>query len=170
MIQVHQVLPQGREVRPLKTGWGAVHWLTCLPMYVPVIGMVVLTIIAAAMYPDTSALGLTLVLLVLLWCAAVLLSQRSVQKARSSAPASGMAYDWTFDESGVGFTGPLTSSRYRWEAIKAVLEEKDRLVVLISIFNNPILPKRQLTDDQLSAIRTLIAEVTASGRLGAGVD
>lgn len=161
-------------MRPLMSGWGRMHWASCLPLYALAFGaslLVAITYTWASRADGPSAVILWIGLAIfLLWAATTKLAEHAFRKAQASAPASGMAYDWAFDESGVGFTGPLTSSRYRWEAIKAVKDETDRIVILISPVNNPVLPKRQLTDQQLSAIRALINEATASGRLGAGVD
>jgi hypothetical protein len=57
-----------------------------------------------------------------------------------------------------------------WRAIKTVIEEADRFLFLVTPGNNPVLPKRNLSSDQVEALRALIQRVEASGRLGAGVD
>jgi hypothetical protein len=64
----------------------------------------------------------------------------------------------------------LAATFYDWRGIKDVLREHDRFVFLLSPAYNAPLPIRCLTQDQLQELEALIAEVRASGRLGAGVD
>lgn len=174
MIQILQVLPQGREARPFMKGWGAIHWAPCLPLYVLCIGIGVLFATAYGWAYEEEGRSLRILIITLaifvLWAMTTKLSEHVYRKANKSAPSSGLPCDWTLDQSGIAFSSALASSRTNWEAIKAVREESDRIIILLSPSANPILPKRQLTDEQLSAIRALVDEVTASGRLGAGVD
>lgn len=81
-----------------------------------------------------------------------------------------MLSDWTIDGTGLAFGTPVSSSRIGWEGIKAVREERDRFIFLMSPSANPVLPKRHLSEDQQVALRQMVADVTAANRLGRGVD
>jgi hypothetical protein len=68
------------------------------------------------------------------------------------------------------FSNGLQTNDVDWRAIMKVRDESDRFVFLVTPAYNPVLPKRLLGEQQLADLRGLIAEVTASGRLGRGVD
>lgn len=174
MIEIAGVLPTAGELRPLLRGWGLVHWVACLPTVVLGLGLSAITLIAACWDPTNDALAdavaVPLVFILILWAVSQRVVQGVMAKAQLSAPGTGLACDWTFDSRGVSFATRLATSRFDWEAVKAVREERDRFVLLVSPGNNPVLPKRQTTDAQQAALRELVDEVRASGRLGRGVD
>lgn len=77
---------------------------------------------------------------------------------------------WTIDGRGLQVETGTGVVSHMWEGVAKVVDERDRFVFAISPSDNPVLPKRQMTHDQIAAVKTLIADVTASGRLGRGVD
>lgn len=174
MIEVRGVQPTAREVRPLQKGWGGVHWWACLPLLIPFVGLWALALVAANA-PDADgsllrATGIIVIATTVAWVAARYLHGMALLRAARSAPGGGMLSDWTIDGTGFAFGTPVSSSRIGWEGIKAVREEKDRFIFLMSPAANPVLPKRQLSEDQQVALRQLVADVTAANRLGRGVD
>lgn len=174
MITVASVRAEADELRPITGGWGGLHWWATLCQAVPYVGLVILTLFASAHDPDDQAFANALVGILIgtfvLWVAARRWAFQAGIKAGRLAPAGSRATDWTLDGNGVGWSSAVSTSRLDWAVIKAVREEKDRFIILVSPNNNPVLPKRQMTDDQIAALKAIVADITASGRLGAGVD
>lgn len=170
MISILQVRPTTRELRPLQRGWGAMHWVMCIPMLVPFMGLWALAIWGVGPYPDGRVLFGALIGTPLVWIAARYLAGVATRRAGARAPASALPTDWRLDNAGIEISTALTSSRLSWPVLFKVIEEADRFVFLVSPPTNPVLPKRVLTANQLTALRALIVEVRASGRLGRGVD
>ena len=174
MIEIKGVQPTVREMRPLTRGWGGLHWWACLPILAPFLGLWSLALFAFADPWATSALGTTAAAIVILtsvaWMVTRWLYARMTVRAARSAPGGGLLSDWVIDEQGVEFRTGVSSARVSWSGIKAVREERDRFLFLLSPASNPLLPKRLLAETQLAAIRQLVENVTASGHLGRGVD
>ena len=174
MIEINGVQPTAGELRPLLRGWGLIHWVACLPTVVLGLGLCAITLIAASWDPANDALAdavaVSLVFILILWAVSQRVVRGVMAKAQLSAPGTGLPCDWMIDDRGVSFATRLATSRFDWAAVKAVREERDRFVLLVSPSNNPVLPKRQTTDAQQAAFRELVGDVQASGRLGRGVD
>lgn len=164
------VRPTPRELRQIQRGWGMMHWLMIGPILIPFIGLWTLAIWGVGPYADGRVLFGALIGTPLAWLAARSLVNASMRRAARKAPAGDLATDWSLDDTGIVLSTALTSSRLSWSALLDVREEADRFVFLLTPASNPALPRRVLTTDQLAALRTLIAEVRASGRLGRGVD
>ena len=77
---------------------------------------------------------------------------------------------WHIDDAGFQVETPTGSVRVSWEGVVKVVEDTDRFFFAVSPAYNLVLPRRQMTETQIAALTTLVSEVTASGRLGAGVD
>ena len=173
MIEIRDVYPSPNEVHPVTRGWGWVHWVVWLPSVVPYLVMSLLAVLVAAWGPEGTAPVLAVALLIggsLLtmgsgWAVQAIMRR----KALSSAAASG-GHDWAIDDAGVSLTNAVLQTRYRWEGFHGVLDEKDRFVFLISVAGGLPLPKRYLAAEQIDALRALVADVRASGRMGRGVD
>lgn len=174
MIEVRGVQPTARELRPVTRGWGGLHWWHLLYRATPFLGLWSLAVlIAVEFFWDPWLMKVTALIVVatsVLWVGVALMVNRVTLKAARLAPGGGMVSDWTIDETGLAFGTPTASSRVSWEGIKAVREEKDRIVFLMTPGANPFLPKRQLSEEQQAALRRLVADVTAANRLGRGVD
>ena len=174
MIEVRGVQPTAREIRPLQKGWGGVHWWACLPLLIPFVGLWALALVAAdAPDADGSLLrttGIIVIATTVAWVAARYLHGMALLRATRSAPGGGSPCDWIVDGQGLEFRTGVSFARVDWAGIKGVREEKDRVVFLLTPASNPVLPKRQLTEPQLIALRQLVADVTAENRLGGGVD
>jgi len=174
MIEVPGVQPTARELRPVTRGWGGLHWWHLLYRATPFLGLWSLAVLIAVEVFWNPWLNKMAALIVVatsvVWVGVALMVNRVTLKAAREAPGGGMVSDWTIDETGLAFGTPTTSSRVRWEGIKAVREEKDRFVFLLSPAGSPFLPKRCLSEDQQAVLRQLVAEVTAANRLGRGVD
>ena len=173
MIVVEAVRPTARELRPIASGWGAVHWLNTLPFYVGVVGFLIFGLVA--MGPDGDAYSAWLLFVffagtVAAWWASCQLMIWGNARALKMAPASGADWRWTISEAGLTFECPFQTGWMDWKAIKSVQEEKDRFLFLVLPNQNPVLPKRSLTEEQASALRTLVDDLDRRGVLGAGVD
>ena len=173
VIRIEAVKVLASEIRAISRGWGAVHWLACVPTFVPLIGLlaVLITIqhFEASGEAQVAVLGVLFVT-VMLWAAAQRMMPWIYARAGKQAPTAGVLNDWELSDEGLEITNPLTRGRIDWRAIRAVREEHDRFVFLLTPMNNPVLPKRAMTTEQIAALKTLIADVTTSGRLGRGVD
>lgn len=173
MIVVEAVKPTPRELRGLRSGWGAMHWVVLLPLYIGFGGFLLFGLVA--MGPDGDAYPPVLLIVFfggtfIAWMAAYRLAAFIGARTAKAAPASGMDWRWTISNEGLKFESALQTNWTDWRAIKAVQEERDRFVFLLLPGNNPVLPKRLLAEDQLAAVRTLVAEARSRGVLGAGVD
>lgn len=173
MIRIENVKSTLAERRAVSGGWGALHWFACIPMLLPFIGFLGAMIVVGTRRDAGGAQAQVFLVLIVTWVAWVVAQRITPQlyaRAERSAPTGGQAYLWEISSTGLKITGLLTASRIDWRAVKTVREERDRFVFLLTPMSNAILPKRQLSDEQTAALRALIAEVTATGRLGAGVD
>lgn len=173
MIRIVGVQPASRELRPITGGWGGVHLWAGFPLFIPFIGLCALALVASAYVRDNSQFAQVVIAILFGTFGTWLLSQwalhRATFRAMRSAPGGGGLSDWTLTEEGVAFTTPLTSSSLDWAAVKTVREEKDRFILLVTPSNNPVLPKRQLSEEQMRDVIALFAAVRASGRLGRGL-
>ena len=173
MIVVDNVAPNAREMRPIQRGWGLIHWVGCLPVWLPMLAVlafgVTVSVLARGALPPFLMSGF-LVLTFAAWRLSGRLAQHVCMSEARKAPVGGLVWNWTIDEQGFVFDNGLQINRLDWRGVMAVSEEKDRFLFLVSPANNPVLPVRLLDVEQLGALRDLIASVKASGRLGAGVD
>ena len=173
MIRIDGVQPTAREFRSITAGWGAIHWACVLYTCAYPVGFLAYAIsveaIAGDIMPPFLMSGFLFGALVVWFLGQWAVRRASIGAMRKS-PAGDLAWDWSIDREGIAFTNGLQNNTIDWRAMRAVREESDRILFLVTPANNPVLPKRLLTADQLAELRTLVAEVTASGRLGRGVD
>lgn len=144
-----------------------------LPLYGPVLTAVVFGLTVSVLAGDhlpPVLLGGFILGTVMLWAFTSRLTQAVVTSEAAKAPVSGLDWRWTIDDQGLVFDNALQSNRLDWRAVKSVRSDRDRFVFLVTPHYNPVLPTRLLTEAQMAALEALIAEVTASGRLGRGVD
>ncbi|TFW14524.1 YcxB family protein [Brevundimonas intermedia] len=173
MIVVEAVRPTARELRPITSGWGAIHWLNVLPLYVGFLGFLIFGLVAMGPDGDAYPPGLLFVFFVgttVAWWASYRLAVWGNAKALRMAPAGSMDWRWTISEGGLRFESALQTVWTDWKAIKSVQEEKDRFVFLLLPTQSPVLSKRLLTEEQASTLRTLVDDLDRRGVLGAGVD
>lgn len=172
MIKIDGVQPSSRELRPVTGGWGGVHLWAGFPLFIPFIGLCALALVASAYVRDNSQFAQVVIAILFGTFGTWLLSQwalhRATFRAMRSAPGGGGIIDWTLTEEAVVFTTPVSTSRLDWAGVKSVREEKDRFILLVTPTNNPVLPKRQLSEAQARDVAALFAAVRASGRLGRG--
>jgi hypothetical protein len=173
MIIVENVTPTAREMRPIQKGWGLIHLVICLPTYIPILAVivfgVVVNLLAGDFLPPMLASGFIIGTGVLWWLSSRWTYSVTVAETRK-APVGGLQWRWTIDAQDIFFESLLQSNRLDWRGVKAIREERDRFVFLVSPQHNPVLPTRLLTAEQVEALRALIAQVKAEGRLGRGVD
>ncbi len=173
MIQIDDVTPTARELRPIKRGWGWVHWTICLPSIALMAGFLAMGVSASVMADyalPPMFLTLFLIATVLLWLIAMQIAQRTLAREAARAPTNGLGWRWTIDDTGFVFESALQRNSLDWRAVKAIRQEKDRIIFLVTPASNPVLPKRLLNAEQEEALQALIDRATTSGRLGAGVD
>jgi len=173
VIVIDEVEPNAQEVRPIQRGWGLIHWVGCLPIHLPILAAVIFGVTVTALagdYLPPLLLGGYTIGTVVLWTIASRWAQAVVAAEARKSPVSGLSWRWTIDDQGFAFDNGLQSNRLDWRAIKAIRDESDRFVFLVSPQYNPVLPSRLLGAVELAQLRALIGEVTASGRLGRGVD
>lgn len=170
MIVVPDVQTTPKELRPTKA-WPSLRWWGSVVLIWLLLTLLV-TLALCWRQPGPAALWIPLVQLVNLYGVIGLsfVVQRRIMAVARRAPAFGAPTTWRLDEEGVTLTTALVETRLDWRAIVDVAEEKDRLVLAVTPYNNPVLPLRRLSPDQLQAIRDLVETVRASGRLGHGVD
>lgn len=173
MIIVENVQPTAREFRHITGGWGAMHWL-CIPYtYAFLAGLLFYGLIASSLAEDVLPPFLFVGFVVGsygLWFVSGWAVRRAAARAVARSPTGGLAWRWSIDADGIVFTNGLQTNQLDWRAVKSVRDESDRFLFLVTPAYNAVLPKRLLEEAQLTALRALIAEVTASGRLGRGVD
>jgi len=173
IVRIDAVAPNAREMRSIKRGWGLIHWVCFLPTYVPLLGIIVLGVtvnLFAGDYLPSFLISATLIGTGLLWLLTTKLARWACAHEARKAPVGGLDWCWTIDAQGFAFDNGLQSNRLDWRGVKAIREDRDRLVFLVSPSYNPVLPLRLLEPDQTEALRQLIAHARVSGRLGAGVD
>ena len=168
MIEITGVKPTASEVRPVRRGWGLVHWVACLPGVV--LGGAIAALAVIAIEADTNgdtldAVGLVLLAALILFAVSQAVVRDVMRSAAAKAPGGEQACDWTFSREGVRFVTPFAKSQHDWAAIRSVREEKDRFVLLMAPGMNPVLPKRCLDAEQATALRALVAEMRTAGRL-----
>lgn len=173
VIRIEVVHPNAHDLRPIKGGWGAIHWVCMVPTHAMLLGFVAYGVVSSIQSEGQHIYGLFSAFLV----GAVVVTrlgqywlQAVMTRECADAPTGGLDWTWSIDEKGLQFDTPLQSNRTDWRGVKAAREESDRFIFLVTPGYNPVLPKRQMTADQIAALKTLIADVTASGRLGRGVD
>jgi hypothetical protein len=173
VIEIEAVQPTAREFRSIKGGWGAIHWV-CMPYtYAFLLGFLIYGLVANSLTGHVLPPFLLSGALFVTWIA-WLVAGWAVRKVSSheaaKAPAGNLPWKWSIGREGIVFSNGLQKNDVDWRAIRSVREEGDRFLFLVTPAYNPVLPKRLLGEQQLADLRSLIAEVTASGRLGRGVD
>lgn len=171
MIEVENVQPTAREFRGFSSGWGVLHWLGLAPMFAFPLGLFVFWLLAMGQDGDRVPLPLFLAVVVtavLLWAGGHAVMVRVAMHSIRRSPAGALPWRWRIDADGLVFDTPLQCNQLDWRGVKSVVEEGDRFLFLVTPALTPVLPKRLLSAEQTTELRALIAEVTASGRLGAG--
>ena len=173
MIEIEAVQPTAKEYRPIRRGWGAMHWV-CIPYtHAFLLGFLIYGIATNSLAGDVLPpllLSGSLVGTWMVWLVAGWVVRKVSAREAGKAPAGKLPWKWTVGPDGIVFANGLQTNDVDWRAIRTVREEHDRFLFLVSPAYNPVLPKRLLGEQQLADLRSLIAEVTASGRLGRGVD
>lgn len=173
MIHVPAVQPTARELRGIRGGWGATHWIAMAPWIIPYVGLLALMALLLSRGEPRGAPWVPFAVVLAtygLWFVAAHAVQWSLIRAGQTSPSGRTPLDWTLDAEGVTQTNGLMTSRFRWEAVREVREESDRFVLLIAPQTNPVLPRRLLDEAQFAALRGLIDDARKNGRLGRGVD
>lgn len=171
MITIENVQLTHKEQRPTLKAWpGLRRWMNAGLLWIA--ACMLATLAFCWRQPGPAALWIPLIQIASLYGVIGLsfLVQRKVIAVAHRAPAFGAITTWRLDENGVTLTTPIAETRLDWRAVVRVAEEKDRLVFAVTPYNNPVLPLRQLSPEQLQAVRDLVAAATAAGRLGRGVD
>lgn len=149
------------------------HWL-CLPYtYAFLLGLLVYGLITTSLAEDVLPPFLFAGCIVAswtLWMVSGWAVQKAAARAAAKSPTGGLPWKWSIDSKGIVFANGLQTNQLDWRAVKSVRDESDRFLFLVTPAYNPVLPQRLLDQSELAALRDLIAEVTASGRLGRGVD
>lgn len=159
MIDIAAVVPTPQEMRAIRRGWGVIHWICMIPTYAFLAGFIAFGTVASFIVGDALPDGLFSVFLVASWLVSALgsLWYRSVvAKAQKSSPTGDLPWRWTVDESGFVFDNGLQRNQLHWRGIKSVTEERDRFIFLVTPMNNPVLPKRLLTEAETTELRALI--------------
>ena len=173
MIRIEAVQPSAHELRAIKGGWGAIHWVCMVPTQATLLLFVAYGITTSILGDGQPTVGLFSAFLL----GAVVVTrlgqywlQSVTARECARAPTGGLNWTWVIDDTGLRFDTPLQSNRTDWRGVKTVREEADRFVFLVTPGYNPVLPIRQMNAEHIVALKALIADVTASGRLGRGVD
>lgn len=167
MIEVRGVRATPRELRPVLKAWPSERWMSVVPM-LWLYGCMATTVFLWSRVPSHDLIPVVqLAMLLGMFVIGILLTRRTL-RAVAASPTAGHAMDWVFDERGVRITSPVHEHSYDWRGVMRVVEDRDRFIVVISLATNHVLPMRVLTEDQKTGLRALIAEVAASGRMGAG--
>ena len=173
MIESDGVQPNARELRPIRRGWGAIHWI-CIPQtYAFLLGFVVYGSIVGWIAEDFIPPFLFSGVLIgsfAFWVFSAWAARRVASGTARRTPTGDLPWKWWIGPEGFVIANGLLKSEIDWRAVKTVREESDRILFLVTPANNPVLPKRLLSEGQLAELQDLIADVTASGRLGRGVD
>ena len=169
MIEIEAVQPNAREFRPMRRGWGLIHWACLVPSYAYLVGFLAFGVLAGSLLPEGLFFGAVVGSWLLSLLGAQWLKQVTYNEQRK-APTSSLPWRWRIDDEGLSFDNGLQTNRVDWRGVKIVQEERDRFLFLVTPAYNPVLPKRLMTAEQVVALKALIADVTASGRLGRGVD
>lgn len=169
VIHIEAVAPTAREMRAIRRGWGGLHWVCLLPRYAFVMGFATFGLMVEGTAP-AGLFGTVVIISGLVWWGGLQLTQIVAARAQRKSPTGVLTWAWTIDDQAMTFDNGLQLTRVDWRAVKSVTEDGDRFVFLVTPGYNPVLPKRLLDASQLAALKALIAEVTGSGRLGAGLD
>lgn len=171
MIHIGGFKPTARELRPVLKAWPGVRsWANLGVIWMGAVAIVTI-ILAAAVDPSVGywIMGCQIALIY----GVILLGffvQKRIARLGAAAPLMGLDCEWCIDERGIELTTTLSKNFVDWQAIVRVVEEKDRLIFAVTLPLNYVLPKRAVTNEQIAALKALVADVTASGRLGRGVD
>ncbi|RZJ06166.1 MAG: hypothetical protein EON89_01230 [Brevundimonas sp.] len=108
MIEIEGVRPTPKELRPLTRGWGAVHWVACLPMLLPILGLIAMDLSVFHLRPEDGALQAiataVLIGVALLWGITQAWTQRVMIAAHRSAPGAALPSHWAIGDVGVRFS------------------------------------------------------------------
>jgi len=167
VIEVGGVQPNPRELRPVLKAWPGVRWSSSVPMLGLCLGAVVTIGVNAATRGPVLISVVQGVIVVGVFLLALLMTRQNALAVRTS-PTAGLASDWRVDETGVRFSSPIHEHAFEWRGIMRVVEDEDRFIFVVSLVSNPVLPMRFMDEDQKTGLRALIAEATASGRMGSG--
>ena len=168
MIEIEDVQPNAHEFRAIKRGWGFLHWALTVPALVgwlgfAVFGLVVLGMAGPIVPPEI--LPAALVTTYLIWRLSNWMVRKVAASAQRSSPTGGLPWNWRIDADGIVFDNGLQRNQIDWRGVKAVREEPDRVLFLVTPGYNPVLPTRLLTSEQKADLKALIAEARTSGLL-----
>lgn len=159
MIEIQDVQPNGRELRQIRSGWGAVHW-ACIPYtYAFIVGFSLYGIASIEWADGLIPTGTFLMIFGLsyvVWFISGWAVRCASAAELAKAPTGEKPWHWIIDDSGFTFDNGLQTNRLAWAGIKAVKEDADRYVLLVTPQNNPILPKRLLDEKQHAEFRRLV--------------
>ncbi|MFN7112449.1 MAG: hypothetical protein ACK4M2_12505 [Brevundimonas sp.] len=163
MIVVEEVQPTAHELRPLRKGWGLIHWVMYLPLWVGFVGFGLFGL-AALKWSENAFPPLLLIVSLLATYLAWALSFKLVvglsARAERRAPAGSPVWRWTLDDRGLTQEARFQSAFYDWRVIKDVRVEADRFVFLIVPSYNPVLPRRLLDAEQERVLEELLSART----------
>ena len=167
MIEVRGVRATPRELRPVLKAWPGERWMSVVPM-LWLYACMMATIVLTTRVPSHAFIPwVQLTMLFGMFVIGFVLTRRTA-RAVAASPTAGHGMNWVLDEKGIRISSPVHEHGYDWRGVMRVVEDKDRFIVVISLVTNHVLPIRVLTEDQKTGLRALIADVTASGRMGAG--
>ena len=172
MIEVGDVRQTRREMRPVYGAWPMVRWWGFAARLSFVLFLLTTLAVAWRLSTPHAFLWIAVCLVATLYVslAVGLIAAHRIGRAGEATPLGDAASSWRFDEKGLGVTYALGEQSLDWRAVVRVVEEKDRLIFAVTPARNHVLPLRCFGPGQLEAFRALLADVTASGRLGRGVD
>ena len=172
MIEIDGVRQTRREMRPVYRAWPLVRWWGFAARLSFVVLFLITLVVAWRLSPPNAFLWIAVCLVATLYIhlAVGLIGVRRISRASEATPFGDAASSWRFDEHGLRMTYALGEQSLDWRAVVRVVEEKDRLIFAVTPARNHVLPLRCFGPGQLEAFRALTADVTASGRLGRGVD
>ena len=173
MIEIRGIRPTPEGSRPFSVG--PITWVGRGLSLIPWALAGALIIVAAHLTGDRSLtffLVMTALAGAVLWSLARFLFRTLAARAWKRSPTWPLPNTWTLDDAGFTIFDGAFHLRMSWGAVIAIREEPDRFLFITSPVSAQVLPIRFLDAgrDQITEVRALIADVTASGRLGRGVD
>lgn len=167
-IVVEGVMPTANEVRPCSSAWPStakIAWIQTVVLIGALLASMVAALIFASSVIVARIAGTTAILMFLMILSGKVVMGAYARTCIDAATAAGPAR-WIIDDRGIQadtLSGSISAS---WEGIARVVNDGGRFVFAISPAYNAILPSRSMNSDQIAALKSLIVEVTASGRLG----
>lgn len=171
MIEIVGVRQTAKEMRPVLGAWPVARtWGYVVRGWVA-LWLTLTMAVAWWRWGPNEAFWIVACLFALIYGTAVLalIMSRRLDHVARATPLGDAASRWTLDENGLLIVFPLGEQSLDWRAVVRVVEEKDRFLFAVTPVRTHVLPRRCLEAGQLPALRNLVEEVRASGRLGAGL-